>query len=209
MFRKIKENTRNMSLRRGMEYVLHYYWYHILGIMAVLGFFLFLIFHFAFPDKKPLFYCVFINQKIDVDRDEKVATDFANYSCISESEIILDSNYIISYPGNRLEIANESSIDKLFIKWSNSEIDAIVMTEDFVKYCIDVGGEFYSIDDFNIGNLVIRNVDGVSCIEIADTYLAQKLEGGESGNLLLLFPKEGIHQEVCQKFIDFIIYNSD
>ena len=77
IFQKIKENTDGMSGKEKLSYILTYYWYHLLGIVAVLGLIVFLVVHFAFPEEKPLFTCALVNQRIDSSRDQKLAEDFA------------------------------------------------------------------------------------------------------------------------------------
>ena len=67
--REIRENTAGMSPRDKAEYILTYYWYHILGIAAAAGLVLFLIIHFGFREAPPLFTCAMVNQEINYERD--------------------------------------------------------------------------------------------------------------------------------------------
>lgn len=203
-WQNIKDSTKGMSMRQKAEYVLTYYWYHILGVCAALGLVIFLIVHFAFPAKQPLFSCALVNQQIDYDRDEKLGDMFAESAGISGEQVVIDSDYNISYPGHELKDSNDSSFDKFFIKWSNEGFDAIVMTEDFLSYCVSVGAEFYPVDSFETDGLSLYHNGDASGIEITETVLSGYLNMPEDGSLLLVFPVEGKNREVCQEFIDFI-----
>ena len=207
IFQKIKENTDGMSGKEKLSYILTYYWYHLLGIVAVLGLIVFLVVHFAFPEEKPLFTCALVNQRIDSSRDQKLAGDFADYANISRGQVVFDSDYIISY--NETEEkesndANESGYDKFFFKWSGGELDAVVMTEDFMSYCLDIGGTFYSADEFDVTGMDVCKVQDVSAIKVSGTKLEEDLDGTEKDDLVLVFPDTGKQKENCQKFIDYL-----
>ncbi len=206
IFSEIKEQTKTMDTKGKIEYILTYYWYHLLGLGVIFGLVIFLILHFAFPEKKPLFTCVMVNQKIDYDRDEEVAKAFAKNSGISEDQVVFDSDYIISYKEeNKKEGTNESSFDKFFFKWSGGELDAVVMDKDFLKYCIEVGGEFYPAGEFDTGDLSLCEIEGVSAIELKDTGFGEELTGEK--DLVVVFPKTGEHRDNCQKFVDYLKEN--
>lgn len=51
IIRNIKETTKEMSRKEKLEYIVTYYWYHILGIVVVFSLIVFGIVHFAFPEK--------------------------------------------------------------------------------------------------------------------------------------------------------------
>ena len=207
IFQKIRENTEGMSGKEKMSYILTYYWYHLLGIVAVLGLIVFLIVHFAFPEEKPLFTCALVNQRIDSSRDQKLAEDFAEYVDLSQKQVVFDSDYIVSY--NETEEkesndSNESGFDKFFFKWSGGELDAVVMTEDFMSYCLEIGGAFYPADEFDVAGLDVCEVQGVSAIKVSGTKLESDLDGTEKDDLVLVFPDTGKQKENCQKFIDYL-----
>lgn len=204
VFGTIKESTKNMNRTQKLQYIMTYYWYHILGICAVVGLIVFLIVHFAFPEEKPLFTCALINQKIDYEQDENFAKEFADVSGLSKSQIVFDSDYIISYDGNKQDGNNESSFDKFFFQWSGGELDAIIADEDFLTYCVVVGGEFYRADEFDTDDLTCCTVAGVSAIQLKETEFDKELAGTERDELVLAFPKTGSHKEICQKFIDYL-----
>lgn len=206
IFKNIKEQTERMDTKQKAEYILTYYWYHILGVCAFVGLVIFLIVHFAFPEEKPLFTCALVNQKIDYEQDEKFAETFAKSSGISQKQVVFDSDYIISYDGNKQDGNNESSFDKFFFKWSGGELDAVVTNKDFLKYCIEVGGEVYPAEELDTGDLSLCKVDGVSAIELAGTAFSKNLMS-ENEELVVVFPKTGAHLETCQKFVDYLKEN--
>lgn len=130
-----------------------YYKWHILLGCAAIGLIIFLIVHFAFPEKKIEFSCALINQRIDYDRDETLEKDFANAAGLDAKRIDIDSDYNISYPGHELEDANTGIFDKFFIKYSNGEFDAVVTTVDFAKYCKSVGDVYTSMEEYDTTGL--------------------------------------------------------
>ncbi len=229
LFGKIKENTKDMNRKETLQYIVTYYWYHILGVLAVLGLLIFLVVHFAFPEEKPLFKCALINQKIDSDRDAELAEAFSKSSGIDGKRIVFDSDYIISYKqtdekidseiGNEINstmdneteenqtAGNESGFDKFFFQWSKGELDAVILTKDFLEYCTSVGGEYYSADEFDTKDLNLCEAGGTKAIELAETKLESELDGlngTEKEELVLVFPATGNHKEMCQKYIDFL-----
>ncbi len=201
VIKNIKEKTKDMDAKARFEYIRTYYWYHILGICLLVFLLIFLILHFAFPEEKPLFKCVLVNQEIDQARDQSLVQDFAKSSGISQKQIVFDSDYVISYDGNKKEGTNESSFDKFFFQWSEGELDALIMDKDFLKYCIEVGGEFYPAEDFDTGNLKLCKLEGVSVISLEDTGLEESLKGQD---LVVAFPSTGKHKDTCQKFVDYL-----
>lgn len=201
----IKEKTKDMDRKQKTEYVLTYYWYHILGICGGIFLMVFLIVHFAFGSKQPEFTCAIVNQRIDYDRDGLLAEMFAESSDIQEDEVVVDSDYIISYEDHELEGNNESSYEKFFFKWSGGELDAIIMPESFLTYCTEMGGSYYDIEEMGIDGLEKYELDGVAVgFLIEGSELKEYLETDESDPIILVFPKEGTHLDNCRKFVEFI-----
>lgn len=210
VLQKIRENTRGMTRRERAEYVLTYYWYHMLGIAAAAGILIFSIVHFAFPEPSPVFSCAMVNLKIDYERDKELAEAFAAAAGLKPESVVIDSNYHISFTEER-SAQNESAFDKFFFKWAGRELDAVVMSEDFLRYCISVGGEFYSEQELTQGEenvkITWREVEGMSAVPVSETVLWDYLEKSEKEteeNLLLAFPGEGENKETCREFLEFI-----
>ena len=120
--REIRENTSGMSPRGKAEYILTYYWYHILGMVAAVCLILFLIIHFGFREEPPLFTCALVNQEINFTRDEEIEKDFSADSGIDEGRMEINSDFNIAYGNLELEGINESSYEKFFFKWQNNSI---------------------------------------------------------------------------------------
>lgn len=208
IIRNIKETTKEMSRKEKLEYIVTYYWYHILGIVVVFSLIVFGIVHFTFPEKKPLFTCALVNQKIDSMRDGELEKKFADFSQSEEDRIRFDSDYIISYQNEKREESeedsNQSGFDKFFFQWSGGELDAVIMTEDFLSYCIEVGGKFHEAGKFDTEGLNLVKVDGIQAVDLDGTKLEQFLNGTENKDLVLVFPETGKHTESCQKFLDYL-----
>ena len=178
----------------------------MLGILAVLALLIFLVVHFAFPEEKPFFKCVLVNQKIDSDRDVVLSEEFATFSGLDAKRIVFDSDYVISYKKTeeKQDAGNESGFDKFFFQWSKGELDAVILTKDFLKYCTSVGGEYYSADEFETKDLNLCEAGGSKAIDLTGTNLESELDGTEKEDLVLVFTATGIHKEMWQKYIDFL-----
>lgn len=201
----IREKTADMGRQEKISYIFTYYWYHMLGIAAVI--LLIVIFggHFLFGEKRPVFSCVIVNQVTDDARDDRIAGDFAVWSGLPENRVSLDSNYHFSYEGFQMQGLNESYYDKFFLKWSNSELDAIIFEEDFYQFCKKMDGTFRNLDELDTGTLPLYADDGKSTAIILEGQdLFQPLRETGSRKLLLAFPNNGKHKEECQQFIDYI-----
>ena len=198
----IAKNTAGMTKKDKMQYIMKYYWYHILGICAAIGLILFIIIHFGFADRRVEFSCAIVNQEIDTDRDEKVAM-LAQKKFSDKEKVIVDSNYQFKYRGEKQEGINTSLFEKFFIKWGQGEISAVIADKDFLEYCVSSGGKFYSIDDFDVKGLDIYNEKKVSGIKLSSTGLTDYIDDKDN-ELILAFPADGAEKKECQKFIDFV-----
>ena len=202
--RKIRENTAGMQRQEKAEYILTYYWYHILGLIAAAGLVLFLIIHFGFREDAPLFTCVMVNQEINFTRDEEMEEDFAGVSGIDKERMEINSDYNISYKDTKLEGVNESSYEKFFFQWQNEELDAVIMPESFYEYCKELGGTFYSLDRWDTEGLPLYEDSGVPvAVKAEETGLSDYLENETGETLLLVFPETGQHPEQCGEFLKF------
>ena len=110
MIREIREHTERMDRKQKLEYILTYYWYHLLFVVVSAGLLILLVRHLFFREPPKAFTCVLVNQTVDYARDEELAADFAAVSGIDPERIEIDSDYIFSYGDVKLEAANESSL---------------------------------------------------------------------------------------------------
>lgn len=202
----IKSNTSTMTKEEKAEYIITYYWPHILGTFAIIALLVFLPVHFVFGNQKPEFTLVMVNQDINPQRDKKIAKAFAKESKISQKRINVDSDFNLSYGDVQLEGINESSYEKFFFKWQGGELDAVIMPESFYRYCKELGGEFTDVKEFDTGNLSLYT-DGqkVSGILVTDAQVnAMKLDKTSKEDYIILFPSTGQHKEAVQKFLHFL-----
>ena len=109
--REIRKNTAGMNRREKGEYILTYYWYHILGMIGAICLILFLIIHFGFREAPPLFTCALVNQEINFTRDEEIEKDFSAVSGIDEKRMEINSDFNIAYGDIEPEGINESSYE--------------------------------------------------------------------------------------------------
>ena len=203
--REIRVNTADMSARDKAEYILTYYWYHMLGIAAAVSLVLFLIIHFGFREAPPLFTCAMVNQEINYERDGKLEEEFSEASGIDPERMDINSDFNISYGDTKLEGVNESSYEKFFFKWQNNELDAVVLPESFYEYCRELGGTFRSITDWDTEGMSVYEDDGeITAVDVEDTSLAGYLDNETGERLLLAFPNSGKHEKECREFFDFI-----
>lgn len=209
----ILSKTKDMSREQAAEYVLTYYWYHMLLGALALGLALLLIYHAGWGrNRKPEFSCVIVNQEVDFTRDAGIAEDFSGFSGIGTKKLSIDSDYLISYEDVQLPEANESSYEKFFFNWSSGVIDAMILPESFYKYCLSLGGEFLDLGDVDSGEIQIpaelaypgAEEDGLA-VRVKGTVLEKWLQMHESDPLLLVFPVEGKHREQSRQFLEYVL----
>lgn len=210
----ILSKTKDMSREQAAEYVLTYYWYHMLLGALALGLALLLIYHVGWGrNRKPEFSCVIVNQEVDFTRDAGIAEDFSGFSGIGTKKLSIDSDYLISYEDVQLPEANESSYEKFFFNWSSGVIDAMILPESFYEYCLGLGGEFWDLRELGPGE--IRGLsaelaypgskEDVFAVCVKGTVLEKWLQMDESDPLLLVFPVEGKHREQSRQFLEYVL----
>lgn len=206
-----RQKTKGMGRSEKAEYTITYYWYHMLGIAAVLCLVVFFIVHFGFGGGEPEFTCVMVNQEINPARDKEFEARFTEYAGAGKGMVLFDSDYNISYRDEVsgrdivLEGVNESSYEKYFFKWQNHELDAVIMPVSFYHYCKELGGEFTDLSLYSTGNLPVYEEKGKSrAVYIEETEFGEKLSNETGEKLVLAFPDTGEHPDKCQKFLDFL-----
>lgn len=201
----IREKTSDMNKKEAAEYILTYYWYHILIFVLLIGLLILFGLHYLFGNEKPEFTCVLLNQEIDTDRDNRLTEGFAALSGLSEEQIEIDSNYNFSYGDVQLSGVNESSYEKFFLRWRNEELDAVILPESLYEYCTEMGGTFRNLDGMDTGTLTLYTDEGVhTAVVLGNDRLTEEISGGEEELLLLAFPENGQHEEACRKFLSYI-----
>lgn len=201
----IKEKTSKMNKKEAGSYIWNYYWYYILGIISIVALILLFGIHYVSGGQKPLFTCVMVNQRQDTARDQKLAETFSKTADISKKKAVIDSEYNFSYGTVKLEGVNESSNEKFFFQWRNKELDAVILSESFLRYCEDLGGEFQTIERKDMGEFSPYEENG-KCIAAVLGYdvLTEKLSGEKNEKLLLAFPKTSSHKKSGRAFLEFI-----
>lgn len=212
----IREKTENMSREQAIEYVRNYYWYHILIVAVFLGIFMLLIYHVGWGDRTKEFYCVLVNQKIDFERDEELAHGFAESSGIREKKVSVNSDYQISYPGNKLEDINESSYEKFFFNWAAGDVDAVIMPESFYRYCKEQEGEFADLKRWaeNSGmdaealiedSVLYEEQGSFPALYIKKTCLSDFVEDRDEDPVLLVFPRNSDNGKNSRIFFNYVL----
>lgn len=199
--------TEGMNFRERCEYVITYYWYHLLGIFTFIFLTVFLIVHFAFGMDKPVFTCVLVNQDINHSRDEKIAEAFAEETESDADEIVIDSDFNISYGDVQLTGENESSYEKFFLKWRYKELDAVILPESFYNYCKEMGGSYVNLDEMDTGSLPLYTDQdsGIhTAVLVEQTWLKSDLVNETGEKLLLVLTEDGENKEMCQEFLTFL-----
>lgn len=202
----IRTQTAGMSASQKAEYIITYYWYHMLGIFAAAALMVSCIVHFGFGEKEPYFSCVLINQPIDYDRDGELEQAFSAYlGEQNKGAVDISSDYNFSYGNVKLENVNESSYEKFFFRLGGEELDAIIMPESFYEHCLEMDVEFIDLAGMRTGDLPVFAENGKQTgIYIEQTGLAAWLDDRTGENLFLAFPVSGADREACQKFLDFL-----
>ncbi len=208
IFKDVKEKTSGMGRKEALSYLFTYYWYHMLAFVSVAALILLFAAHYAFGNKKPLFTCIIVNQKMDEAEDLRIRDAFAEDAGISSERVVMDSSYQFSYGQMKMQGVNESSYEKFFFQWSNHEIDAVIMPESFYWHCREMGGDFYVLDREDAAGMELY-MDGeqAKAAVLGADCLIQADAGQKDEKLLLAFPESGEHAELRRNFLRFACEN--
>ncbi len=209
---EIRKNTAGMDGKQKAEYILTYYWYHMLFVFLGAGLLVLLIRHVFFGEPKKEFACVIVNQRVDYERDERLTSAFAEASGIAEEGILVDSDYVFSYEGVQLEAANESSYEKFFFRWGSGELDAVLMPESFYRYCKKLEYSFGDLRELWPGNPAklselpwIEEEGRYEALYVEDTRLMTDLEQRGGDRMVLVYLPESKHPEAARAFLAFAL----
>ena len=217
MIRKWRDDfrikTEHMGKQEKTEYILTYYWYHILLAALTLGLLALLIYHIGWGKREKDFSLILINQEVDLARDQVIQEKCSAAFGINPKKILVDSDYLISYEGMKLEGVNESSYEKFFFNWAAGEVDAMVLPESFYHYCKSQDGVFADISQL-LGKEEMQELSGTlfedqgtyTGILVSETKLAQYLHWEEEDPVMLVFPKEMKHEMSCRRFLEYLCY---
>ncbi len=225
----IRVKTKDMSREQTAEYVMNYYWYHILLGVLALGLLVLGIYHVTWGKRTVDFSLAIVNQDINHARDEALRDAFAASSGIQAETIEVDSDYLISYGNVKLDGVNESSYEKFFFKWRSGGLDAVVMPESFYEYCKKQGGGFIELKDYaspvadsqeetrggclleealkeqgGEGGLLVDDGKGMG-LYIEGTKLAGELKQDADDPLVLVIPDESRHDGACRGFLEYVL----
>ena len=201
----IREKTAGMNKKERVSYVITYYWYHILIIVSIIALIFFTVRFYVFGNKKPEFTCVIANQAMDDERDARIAQAFAEENGLDPELVVVDSDYVFSYGDLQVEGANESSYEKFFLKWGNEEIDAVILSESMYEFCRDMRGEFRSLDNMDTSGFETYTDDGkVTAVVLGQDEFMEAATGKTDEKLLLAFPDNGKHGDLCDEFLECI-----
>lgn len=199
----IREKTADMSVRQKISYVITYYWYHILIIVSIIALIFFLVRFYVFGNQKPQFECVIVDQEMDDERDARIAQSFAEAEGLDEELVVVDSDFVFSYGDLKLDGVNESSYDKFFLKWQNEEIDAVILSESMYRFCREMHGEFRSLDGMDVSGFETYEDGGkTTAVVLGMDKFMEAATGRTDEKLLLAFPDNGRHGDLCEAFLE-------
>ncbi len=216
MFKKwiedIRVKTKAMDRAQKKEYIMAYYWYHILIAFVLLVIAGIVIYHIVWGSREKLFSLAIVNQQIDYERDEKLSVQFAESIGVNSKEVFTDSDYLLSYGDVELDGVKESSFEKFFLGWQAGVLDAVIMPESFFKYCIEKDGEFTGIEELcqDMGleskEDAIYKYNGQSIgIYIEKTGIAGNFIFESTDPVILVFLKNSKHLKECREFAGFVL----
>ena len=201
----IREKTTGMNRKEKVSHVITYYWYHFLIIVSIVALIFFAVRFYVFGNQKPEFTCVLVNQEIDDDRDAEIAQSFAKENDLDPDLVTVDSDYVFSYGDVQLQGVNESSYDKFFLKWRNEELDAVILSESMYQYCREMRGEFRSLEDMDTSGFETYTDGGkVTAVVLGKDEFMEAAIGKTDEKLLLAFPDNGRHADLCDDFLQCI-----
>lgn len=212
----IKVKTKGMNREARAEYVMNYYWYHILLGALFMGLLALSVYHVTWGRKKVDFSMAAVNQEVNYERDEKIRDGFSAFSGIPAKNMQVDSDFLISYGDVQLEGVNESSYEKFFFNWSAGTMDAAVMPESFYRYCKKQRGRFLELtklqprevlEELARGRGDLFFMDGGKCmgVYVDATCLGGEYQENESDRYVLVFPRTGKHEEAAGRFLEYAL----
>ncbi len=209
--KNFRERTKGMTTKEKAAYVLTYYWYYILLVAAAIALPVFFVCHFfAAKEERPQFLCALVNQELEEDAREQIVAEFAACAELEQEKVVLDASYQIAYEDMEAQGLDLSNYQKFFFQWENGELDAVILPEHFLNYCVEAGGGFLPLSQFGETDIDAYEVDGVPCaVYVKDTLLGTYLTDASGDALLLAFPDTGKHTQNSQKFIRFVLKNQD
>ncbi len=200
----IKEKTSDMDKKAVCSYIAAYYWPHILGGISIIALILLFGGHYLFGNVKPSFTCVMVNQRVDTERDNRIADTYAKEAGFRRKEVVVDSDYNFSYGAIHLEGVNESSYEKFFFQWRNGELDAVIMPESFYGHCKELGGEFCRIEDMGSFEAYMDDGECKAVVLGSDSFM-EEVTGDANERLLLAFPETGRHTKTADEFLRYLL----
>ena len=201
----IKKRTSGMERKKACEYIFTYYWYYMLGFSAVIALILLFAVHYGFGNKKPVFTCIIVNQESDMIDGREMADSFAEKSGLPRERVVVDANYYFSFDEIRLNGVNESSYEKFFFQWQNQEIDAVILSESLYRHCKEMGGRFYTLEDWGIENFTAYIDEGeYTAVILGYDSFMEKVAGRKEEKLLLAFPSSGKNITESKKFLQYL-----
>lgn len=206
----IRDKTADMSVRQKISYVITYYWYHILIIVSIIALIFFLVRFYVFGNQKPQFECVIVDQEMDDERDARIAQSFAEAEGLDEELVVVDSDFVFSYGDLKLDGVNESSYDKFFLKWQNEEIDAVILSESMYRFCREMHGEFRCLDGMDVSGFETYEDGGkTTAVVLGMDKFMEAATGRTDEKLLLAFPDNGRHGDLCEAFLECMKEKAD
>ena len=198
----IKEKTQDMSIKEKVAYVITYYWYHILIIVSIIALIFFTVRFYLFGNVRPEFTCVIADHVMNEETAEQIAGDFADMAGLDPELVEIDPDYFFSYGDVEMEGVNESSYEKFFLRWRNQELDAVIIPESLYRFCEEMGGSCRSLEDMDTTGLETYTDNGVcTAVVLGEADMIEEVTGKEEEKLLLAFPDNGRHEELCEVFL--------
>lgn len=201
----IRVKTAGMTAREKISYVFTYYWYHMLIMAAIIALILFAVRFYVFGNRRPEFTCVLVDQEINDGRDAEIVQAFAKENDLDPDLVTVDSDYVFSYGDVQLQGVNESSYDKFFLKWRNKELDAVILSESMYQYCREMRGEFRSLENMDTSGFeTYTDGNEVTAVVLGKDEFMEAATGKTDEKLLLAFPDNGRHADLCDDFLQCI-----
>lgn len=216
----IRIKTKNMDRNAKTEYIMNYYWYHILLGVLTIGILVLGIYHVTWRKKKTAFSLVIVNQDISYQRDQKLSEDFAEWAALPPKQIQADSDYMISYGDVQLKGINESSYEKFFFGWQAGAMDAVIMPESFYAYCrkqngiflplaqLSDSGQLSSLPDPSADQQLYFKEDGICYgVYVTKTGLSTYFMENEQDPYILVFPAamKQDHRKAAGRFLEYAL----
>ena len=217
-----KEKMKEMTKEEKVDYIITYYKGWFIGAFVLLAILIWIPYHFIFDKTEVSFRCAVVNGVLK-DSDMDLSDDLYEYFGFESSKeyAYFDTGYQISYGDITSDAADTSFYEKFFLNIRTGSLDVAIIPQSFMEYCNDVDRVFYDVNEvlsaeqiseyesYYVRGKDAEGVEYICGIDIShfsffDNEEFSFVQKNIGEPIILVFPQNAQHKELCQQFLDFL-----